>query len=96
MVIPVQLTWNNRLLKEHGKFIIARDEQYFKNTDHRETIKFGGTRNDISVDDIERLLKIFRDEWETKYDTDIKNKIWTATQNLYQGYLSYGFAITQR
>jgi hypothetical protein len=95
MLLPVQLTWNNRLLKGHGEAILKRDAQYFIETSHTNLANFGGTRNDVTSDDINRILRMFRNEWSTKFDDDLKNQIWTHTQNIYKAYCDYGFAMRQ-
>ncbi len=95
MLLPVQLAWQNKLLKGHGEAIIKRDEQYFINTPHTSISEFAGTRNDVTADDVNRLLRMFHEEWSTILTPDVKDRIWTQTQELYKAYLDYGFATKQ-
>ena len=95
MLLPVQLTWDNRLLKGHGDAITNRDVNYFKTVSHAPYAKFGGNRNDVNANDINNLLQLFRNEWDTVFSDEIKNNIWRITQDIYKAYMAYGFAMRQ-
>jgi hypothetical protein len=95
MLLPVQLTWSNRLFKNHGIAIINKDITYFMNTPHRNVSTFAKSRNDVTAADIDRLLNMFHVDWATRFDDELKDTLWKLTQDLYQAYLDYGFAVKQ-